>query len=64
MKRIPFLTALLLLVSATLANAQYESTLPQVTINDRAVNLQRSLYPDYYHSHSARSDMRWVRRHD
>ena len=37
---------------------------PLVTINDRSVSLQRSLYPDYYVTHSSRSDIRWVSRND
>ncbi|MBD3401881.1 hypothetical protein GF420_03220, partial [candidate division GN15 bacterium] len=38
--------------------------LPDVAINSHAVSLQASLYPEYYRTHSARSDLRWVQRND
>jgi hypothetical protein len=37
---------------------------PLVTIDDRSVELQRSLYPDYYLTHSSRSDIRWAAVND
>jgi len=40
------------------------STVPKVGINDRSATLQNSLFPDYYKTHSVRSDMRWVQRND
>ena len=46
------------------AAAQWGDTLPVVVMNDRSVTLQQSLYPEYYRSHSARADMRWVQRRD
>ena len=42
----------------------YTHFIPQVTINDRAASLQSGVYPEYYRTHSVRSDMRWVTRHD
>ncbi|MGD8922429.1 MAG: PDZ domain-containing protein [Candidatus Zixiibacteriota bacterium] len=38
--------------------------LPAVTMNDHAVTLQRSLYPDFYSSHSSSRDLRWVAGND
>jgi hypothetical protein len=42
----------------------YSDELPNVSLNSRAVALQKSLYPEYYNNHSALRDMRWVARHD
>lgn len=38
--------------------------LPQVRINDHSASLQRGLFPEYYRTHSAESDMRWVIKND
>lgn len=38
--------------------------IPRVNINSRAVNLQQSLFPDYYQTHSALRDLKWVERND
>ena len=53
------------------AFAQYDSysydeysAVPKVGLNDRSATLQQSLFPDYYRTHSVRTDMRWVQRND
>lgn len=38
--------------------------LPLVRINDHSASLQRGLFPQYYRTHSAESDMRWVLKND
>ncbi len=42
----------------------YTHTIPDVGINDRSVSLQASLYPEFYNTHSAARDIRWVARND
>ncbi len=42
----------------------YADALPSVNLNSRSVAYQQSLYPDYYASHSALRDLRWVARND
>ena len=42
----------------------YTSHIPRVALNDRAVTLQASLYPEMYQQRSAASDERWVQRND
>lgn len=37
---------------------------PHVTVNDRAVAFQSSLYPEFYKTNSVRRDMRWVQEND
>ena len=37
---------------------------PYVSINDRSVSLQVSLFPDFYKNHSGARDMRWVQQND
>jgi hypothetical protein len=41
-----------------------QSLIPTVKLNDRAGTFQASLYPDYYKTHSALRDMRWVHAND
>ncbi len=70
MKKI--LSIALLLLTATIVNAQqtyyslfsYDSFVPAISINDRAVGLQASLYPQMYKSRSAERDIRWVTEND
>jgi len=47
----------------SLPAVEYEG-IPPVNLNTRSVNLQQSLYPDYYQTHSALRDLRWVERND
>jgi len=42
----------------------YDHFIPDVRINDRSVSLQTDLYPQWYYTHSASNDMRWVRAND
>ena len=42
----------------------YDSFVPAVSINDRAVGLQSSLYPQMYKIRSAERDIRWVTEND
>jgi len=42
----------------------YDLPIPEVSINDRAVAFQASLYPDFYKTNSVRRDMRWVKQND
>jgi len=62
----------ILIILATAALAQdtfytifsFDSYVPQVSINDRSVSLQASLYPKIYRERPAASDIRWVIEHD
>lgn len=73
MKTLPVILGSLLLLS-TQAPAQmlmgtepvieYDLPVPDVRLNDRAIQFQSSLYPDFYKTNSARGDMRWVQAHD
>lgn len=42
----------------------YYEGIPRVNINSRSVSLQQSLFPDYYQTHSALRDLKWVERND
>jgi hypothetical protein len=42
----------------------YQYSIPRVSVNNRSVSLQASLYPEFYQSHSAAHDMRWVAEND
>jgi len=70
MKRILFIAALLVLATGPFAQEAYysvfsfDSFIPSVMVNDRAVNLQHELYPEYYGRVSATADLRWVRAND
>ena len=39
-------------------------TLPYLEVVGDAVGLQASLFPEWYHGHSARTDLAWVRQND
>lgn len=41
-----------------------QDLIPKIRLNDQAVTFQASLYPDYYKTHSAQADMRWLRAND
>ena len=43
---------------------RYDLPVPEVRLNNQAAQFQASLYPEYYLSHSVRSDLRWVREND
>ena len=43
---------------------KYNSYIPVVTINDRAVALQQAVYDDLYKSRSAEKDLEWVAQSD
>lgn len=69
----PVAAALLLttlVVSSVVAQDPYDdpvinySDVPTVTILDNNVSLQSALYQDYYRSHSAAADLRWVQEND
>ena len=70
--RILGVTLMILLPLAVAVQAQddyspftgYAAELPQVSIDTRCSDLQRSVYPDYYASHSARREQRWVELND
>ncbi len=70
MKRILIFAAVLAVATGLYAQDayysvfSYDSFIPSVMINDRAVNLQHDLYPVYYSRVSATSDLRWVRAND
>ena len=38
--------------------------IPRLNVTTRAIGLQQSLFPDYYQTHSALRDLRWVERND
>ncbi len=67
-----FAVCLLILFAACGVNAQqtyyslfsYDSFVPAISINDRAVGLQSSLYPQMYKNRSAERDIRWVTEND
>lgn len=68
--RLTFPIILVLLTTAALAQNtfytifSFDSYVPQVSINDRSVSLQASLYPKIYRERPAASDIRWVTEHD
>jgi hypothetical protein len=71
MKKLYLLSIMVaVLVSVSSAQDVYYSifsfthSIPEVRINDAAVSLQSSLYPDLYRSRSAARDIRWVARND
>jgi hypothetical protein len=57
-------------VTAALGQFQYPQyaddrvAIPDVRLNNHSVTLQRSLFPEYYKTHSAQGDLRWVARND
>ncbi|MEW5994329.1 MAG: hypothetical protein AB1744_08025, partial [Candidatus Zixiibacteriota bacterium] len=71
MKRLSLVLAAGLAI-ATASHAQeayysifsYTHFIPEIRIDTNAVSLQEALYPDYYRTHSAARDLRWVAEHD
>jgi hypothetical protein len=70
MKSVTILTALVL-TCGTLVFGQPEAQgsttaplLPTIAVNDQAVSLQASLYPDFYWGSLVADDMAWVARND
>lgn len=47
-----------------MVGAQEPAEIPRVSINDRSVSLQQSIYPEHYRSYSVAGDMRWVQKND
>jgi hypothetical protein len=64
MRKVAFVLVLVLAISPAVLAQQTAGFTPIVSLNERAVSLQASLYPDYYSTNSVRSDMSWVRNHD
>jgi len=64
------LLCLLLLAGTVLAQDTYYTIfdfsgfIPEVNINDRTAELQRSLYPSFYRQRAVRGDMNWLAGHD
>jgi len=67
-----FVTILLIVLAATTISAQdtyytiftFDHFIPQVSINDRAANLQRATYPQLYDERSSADDLKWVQEND
>lgn len=71
MKKIIFIAALILIAIVPLSAQDtyysifsYNYFIPEVKINDYAVSLQKSIYPNVYNSRSVSTDMKWVNEND